>query len=107
MELHYAVKQYLGVQHSQDARYKQTSELPHVLNFNRTITMLYCKSSCHQCMMYVSTRHAQTDLIHAVQNNLRLLQAFYPGDKNENEIGGACSADGGGERRVQGFGEKT
>ena len=29
------------------------------------------------------------------------------GDKIENEMGGACSAYGGGERRVQGFGGET
>jgi hypothetical protein len=30
------------------------------------------------------------------------------GEKIEkNEMGGACSADGGGERRVQGFGGET
>jgi hypothetical protein len=29
------------------------------------------------------------------------------GDKIENEMGGACSSDGVGERRVQGFGGAT
>jgi hypothetical protein len=36
------------------------------------------------------------------------LTKYYAGDKIEkNEIGGACSAYGGRERRVQGFGRET
>jgi hypothetical protein len=41
--------------------------------------------------------------------NLTEVQTFNKsGDKNEkNEMGGACSAYGGGETRVQGFGGET
>jgi hypothetical protein len=36
-----------------------------------------------------------------------LLTQYCAGDKIENEMGGECNADGGGERRVQGFGGET
>jgi hypothetical protein len=37
-----------------------------------------------------------------------LLTQYCAGDKiKKNEMGGACSTDGGGERRVQGFGGVT
>ena len=37
-----------------------------------------------------------------------MLTQYFSGDKNEkNEMGWACSAYGGGERRIQGFGGVT
>jgi hypothetical protein len=37
-----------------------------------------------------------------------MLSCVVAGDKIEkNEMGGACSSDGGGERRVKGFGGET
>jgi hypothetical protein len=36
-----------------------------------------------------------------------LLTQYCAGDNIENDMGEACSADGGGDRRVQGFGWKT
>ena len=36
-----------------------------------------------------------------------LLTQYCAGDKIENEMGGACSAYGGGEKCVQGFGGET
>jgi hypothetical protein len=36
-----------------------------------------------------------------------MLTHYFAGDKIEkNEVGGACSSDGEGKRRVQGFGEE-
>jgi hypothetical protein len=54
-----------------------------------------------------------TNLEWGVNDNLfwnkeQFFTHYCAGDKIEkNEIGGACSAYGGGERRVQGFGEET
>jgi hypothetical protein len=32
---------------------------------------------------------------------------YYSGDQIKNEVGGACSTYGGGERSIQNFGEET
>jgi hypothetical protein len=45
--------------------------------------------------------------LHHEELNDVLLTKYCSGDKIENEMGGACSVNRGGKRRVQDFGGKT
>jgi hypothetical protein len=58
--------------------------------------------------MRTFNKESATDRLPLKNNVFLLLTHYCAGDKIEkNEVGGACSAYGGGERRVQGFGGET
>ena len=69
--------------------------------------VLLCCTRGFQLLYFTTSCQSSNYIIFTKKTSVSLTQ-YWAGDKiKKNEMGGACSAYGGGERRVQGFGGET